>query len=64
MTDLTKLRDELRGLRRSDLLIIAERAVELVSNAKLRVWDISRGNQILARAMVVQRKTNGQCSLN
>ena len=36
MTDLTKLRDELRGLRRSDLLIIAERAVELVSNTNLK----------------------------
>ena len=36
MTDLTKLRDELRGLRRCDLLIIAERAAELVSKAKLK----------------------------
>lgn len=35
MTDLTKLRDELRGLRRCDLLIIAERAAELVSKANL-----------------------------
>lgn len=37
MTDLTKLRDELRGLRRCDLLIIAERAAELVSKANLKV---------------------------
>lgn len=36
MTDLTKLRDELRGLRRCDLLIIAERAAELVSRADLK----------------------------
>ena len=36
MTDLTKLRNELRGLRRCDLLIIAERAVELVSKANLK----------------------------
>jgi len=36
MTDLTKLRKELRGLRRCDLLIIAERAAELVSKANLK----------------------------
>ncbi len=36
MTDLTKLRDELRGMRRCDLLIIAERAAELVSKANLK----------------------------
>ncbi|SFM13362.1 hypothetical protein [Halopseudomonas yangmingensis] len=36
MTDLTKLRKELRGLRRCDLLIIAERAGELVSKANLK----------------------------
>jgi len=36
MTDLTKLRDELRGLRRCDLLIIAERAAELVSKTNLK----------------------------
>ena len=35
MTDLTKLRNELRGLRRCDLLIITERAAELVPRAKL-----------------------------
>ena len=35
MTDLTKLRNELRGLRRCDLLIITERAAELVPQAKL-----------------------------
>lgn len=35
MTDLTELRNELRGLRRCDLLIIAERAAELVSKANL-----------------------------
>lgn len=33
MTDLIKLRNELRGLRRSDLLIIAERAAEFVPKA-------------------------------
>lgn len=36
MTDLTKLRNELRRLRRCDLLIIAERAAELVSRADLK----------------------------
>jgi hypothetical protein len=36
MTDLTRLRDELRGLRRCDLLIIAERAAELVSKTDLK----------------------------
>jgi hypothetical protein len=36
MTDLTELRTELRGLRRCDLLIIAERAAELVSKANLK----------------------------
>lgn len=35
MTDLTELRTELRRLRRCDLLIIAERATELVSRADL-----------------------------
>ena len=35
MTDLTELRTELRRLRRCDLLIIAERAAELVSKANL-----------------------------
>jgi hypothetical protein len=35
MTDLTKLRNELRRLRRCDLLIIAERAAELVPKANL-----------------------------
>lgn len=35
MTDLTKLRNELRGLRRCDLLIIAERAAELVPKTNL-----------------------------
>ncbi|TVT60775.1 MAG: hypothetical protein FHK80_01980 [Azoarcus sp. PHD] len=36
MTDLTNLRTELRRLRRCDLLIIAERATELVSRADLK----------------------------
>lgn len=36
MTDLTELRTELRRLRRCDLLIIAERAAELVSKADLK----------------------------
>lgn len=35
MTDQTKLRTELRGLRRCDLLIIAERAAELVPKDNL-----------------------------
>lgn len=35
MTDLTKLRNELRELHRCDLLIIAERAAELVPRANL-----------------------------
>jgi hypothetical protein len=35
-TDLQKLRTELRAMRRGDLLIIAERAIELVPRAKLK----------------------------
>lgn len=50
MTDLTKLRDELRGLRRCDLLIIAERAAELVSKAHLTplLGDFMQVNVLVA----------------
>jgi hypothetical protein len=36
ITNLEMLRKELRGMRRGDLLIIAERAIELVPKATLK----------------------------
>lgn len=44
MTDLIKLRNELRGLRRSDLLIIAERAAEFVPKARRLSWATMNGD--------------------
>ncbi|MER2510944.1 MAG: hypothetical protein ABTQ25_00735 [Nitrosomonas ureae] len=52
MTDLTKLRNELRGLRRCDLLIIAERAAELVPKANL---EALLGDFMHVEALVVPR---------